>query len=164
MLKTRFNSSINSSTGMNSFFCMLGYQPPLFPWSGEPSEVPSVDDLMNRSEQTWNASHTSRVLFKAKGSKSIVIAYLQPSYTLVKELGCTLETFSWDSLATNSVQVMWARFPIIRQINHVTYKLKMPAYCISPAFHISLLKKKGYCHICHFSTLPPEVLLTWILS
>ncbi|KAK3505884.1 hypothetical protein QTP70_003698 [Hemibagrus guttatus] len=37
------NSLIHSSTGLTPFQCMLGYQPPLFPWSGEPSNVPAVD-------------------------------------------------------------------------------------------------------------------------
>lgn len=38
------NSLTHSSTGLTTFQCVLGYQPPLFPWSGEPSEVSAVDD------------------------------------------------------------------------------------------------------------------------
>lgn len=41
------NSLTHSSTGLTpfqDFTPVLGYQPPLFPWSGEPSEVPAVDD------------------------------------------------------------------------------------------------------------------------
>ncbi len=37
------NSLRQPSTRLTPFQCVLGYQPPLFPWSGEPSEVPSVD-------------------------------------------------------------------------------------------------------------------------
>ncbi|KAK3542699.1 hypothetical protein QTP86_034722 [Hemibagrus guttatus] len=33
------NSLTHSSKGLTPFQCMLGYQPPLFPWSGEPSDV-----------------------------------------------------------------------------------------------------------------------------
>ncbi len=31
------------STGLTPFQCVLGFQPPLFLWSGEPSDVPAVD-------------------------------------------------------------------------------------------------------------------------
>ncbi len=34
-----------------------GFQPPLFPWSGEPSELPAVDSWLQRSEETWNEAH-----------------------------------------------------------------------------------------------------------
>ncbi|KAK3516017.1 hypothetical protein QTP70_001703 [Hemibagrus guttatus] len=34
------NSLTHSSTGLTPFQCVLGYQPPLFSWSGEPSSVP----------------------------------------------------------------------------------------------------------------------------
>ncbi len=37
------NSLRQNTTGLTPFQCMLSYQPPLFPWTGEPSEVPVVD-------------------------------------------------------------------------------------------------------------------------
>ncbi len=40
----------------NTFKCVLGYQPPLFPWSGEPSNLPSVNEWLQRSEETWKSS------------------------------------------------------------------------------------------------------------
>ncbi|KAL0181744.1 hypothetical protein M9458_024150, partial [Cirrhinus mrigala] len=45
------NSLTHSSTGLTPFQCVLGYQPPTFPWSGEPSMVPLVDDWINCSER-----------------------------------------------------------------------------------------------------------------
>lgn len=51
------NSLTHSSTGLTPFKCVLGYQPPMFPWSGEPSEVPAVDDWVRRSERVWNSAH-----------------------------------------------------------------------------------------------------------
>ncbi|KAK3556470.1 hypothetical protein QTP70_008246 [Hemibagrus guttatus] len=39
------NSLRQSTTGLTPFQCVLGYQPPLFPWDGEPSDVPAVDYL-----------------------------------------------------------------------------------------------------------------------
>lgn len=51
------NSLQKPSTGMTPFQCILGFQPPLFPWSGEPSELPAVDAWLRRCEETWNGAH-----------------------------------------------------------------------------------------------------------
>ncbi|KAL0201466.1 hypothetical protein M9458_004653, partial [Cirrhinus mrigala] len=37
------NSLRQDTTGLTPFQCVLGYQPPLFPWMEEPSHVPAVD-------------------------------------------------------------------------------------------------------------------------
>ncbi len=52
------NSLHKTSTGLIPFQCVLGFQPPRFPWSGEPSELPAVNDCLRRSEITWNEAHT----------------------------------------------------------------------------------------------------------
>ncbi|KAI2662443.1 Transposon Tf2-9 polyprotein [Labeo rohita] len=51
------NSLTHSSTGLTPFQCVLGFQPPMFPWSGEPSSVPAVDDWIKRSERVWDSAH-----------------------------------------------------------------------------------------------------------
>ncbi len=51
------NSLRQSTTGLITFQCILGYQPPLFPWSGEPSEVPAVNDWFQQSERVWDSAH-----------------------------------------------------------------------------------------------------------
>lgn len=45
------------SIGLTPFQCILGFQPPLFPWSGEPSEVPAVDFWFRESEKVWDSAH-----------------------------------------------------------------------------------------------------------
>ncbi|KAK3541244.1 hypothetical protein QTP86_016908 [Hemibagrus guttatus] len=45
------NSLIHSSTGLTPFQCVVGYQPPLFPWSGEPSDVPAVEEWSRLSQE-----------------------------------------------------------------------------------------------------------------
>ncbi|KAK3520216.1 hypothetical protein QTP70_019357 [Hemibagrus guttatus] len=47
------NSLIPSSTGLTPFQCVLGYQPPLFPWSGEPSNVPAMEEWSRLSQEVW---------------------------------------------------------------------------------------------------------------
>ncbi|KAL0204378.1 hypothetical protein M9458_002396, partial [Cirrhinus mrigala] len=51
------NSLRKPATGLTPFQCILGYQPPLFPWSGEPTNLPAVDHWLRRSEKTWNKAH-----------------------------------------------------------------------------------------------------------
>ncbi|KAK3568296.1 hypothetical protein QTP86_003143 [Hemibagrus guttatus] len=45
------NSLIHSSTDLTPFQCVLGYQPPLFPWSGELSGVPAVEEWSCLSQE-----------------------------------------------------------------------------------------------------------------
>ncbi|KAK3568202.1 hypothetical protein QTP86_000224 [Hemibagrus guttatus] len=51
------NSLRQPTTGLTPFQCVLGYQPPLFPWNGEPSDVPAVDHWFWESERVWDSAH-----------------------------------------------------------------------------------------------------------
>ncbi|KAK3517430.1 hypothetical protein QTP70_010682 [Hemibagrus guttatus] len=51
------NSLTHSSTGLTPFQCMLEYQSPLFPWSGEPSDVPAVEEWYRLSQEVWERAH-----------------------------------------------------------------------------------------------------------
>ncbi|KAI2663508.1 Transposon Tf2-9 polyprotein [Labeo rohita] len=51
------NSLHKPSTKLTPFQCILGFQPPLFPWSGEPSELPAVNSWFRRCEEIWNRAH-----------------------------------------------------------------------------------------------------------
>ncbi len=50
------NSLRQDTTGLTPFQCVLGFQPPLFPWMGEPSEVSAVDYWFWASEAVWNSA------------------------------------------------------------------------------------------------------------
>ncbi|KAI2655842.1 Transposon Tf2-6 polyprotein [Labeo rohita] len=66
------NSLHKPSTNLTPFQCVLGYQPPMFPWSGEPSELPAVDSWLQNSEETWNQAHVHlRGLYDAPRRKPI---------------------------------------------------------------------------------------------
>ncbi|KAL0164208.1 hypothetical protein M9458_039961, partial [Cirrhinus mrigala] len=51
------NSLHQDTTGLTPFQCVLGYQPPLFPWMEEPSHVPAVDHWLRESERVWDSAH-----------------------------------------------------------------------------------------------------------
>ncbi len=139
------NSLRKTATGLTPFQCILGFQPPLFPWSGEPSELPAVDDWLRRSEETWNAAHV----------------HLQRAVRRVKEqadrrgrAGPRLSPGQWVWLSTRNRRLhrpckklnprYVGPFKILRQITPVSYCLVLPANDrISPTFHVSLLKPAG---------------------
>ncbi|KAI4903528.1 hypothetical protein NFI96_007481 [Prochilodus magdalenae] len=51
------NSLTSSTTSLTPFQCILGFQPPLMPWSPQSSDVPAVDHWMRRSEEVWEQTH-----------------------------------------------------------------------------------------------------------
>ncbi|KAL7865625.1 hypothetical protein SRHO_G00108720 [Serrasalmus rhombeus] len=51
------NSLISLTTKITPFQCMYGYQPPLMPWTANPSEVPAVESWMSCREQVWEETH-----------------------------------------------------------------------------------------------------------
>ncbi|KAK3507323.1 hypothetical protein QTP70_014295 [Hemibagrus guttatus] len=106
------NSLIHSSTGLTPFQCVLGYQPPLFPWSGEPSDVPAVEEWYRLSQEVWEWAHVR------------------------------LQRAVWrQRIQANRRRRPHPSYQIIRQVNPVAYRLRLPAsYCICPTFHVSLLK------------------------
>ncbi len=136
------NSLRKLETGLTPFQCVLGFQPPLFPWSGEPSELPAVNDWLRRSEETWNAAHV----------------HIQRAVQRVREqadrrrrAGSRITPSQWVWLSTRNLRLhrpckklnprYMEPFKILRQITPVSYRLALPAnYRISPTFHVSLLK------------------------
>ncbi len=139
------NSLRKPSTGLTPFQCVLGFQPPLFPWSGEPSELPAVNDWLQRCENTWNAAHV----------------HLQRAVRRTREgadrrrrEGPEYAPGQWVWLSTRDLRLRLPSkklspryvgpFKILRQITPVSFRLDLPAdYRISPTFHVSLLKPAG---------------------
>ncbi|KAK3505726.1 hypothetical protein QTP70_020347 [Hemibagrus guttatus] len=113
------DSLTHSSTGLTPFQCVLGYQPPLFPWSGEPSSVPAVEEWYRHSQEVWERAHV-RLQRAVRRQRIQADRHRRPHPVSPKFIG---------------------PFEIVRQVNPVAYRLRLPAsYRICPSFHASLLK------------------------
>lgn len=51
------NSLCQPTTGLTPFQCILSFQPPLFPWSGELSEVAAFNHWFQEIERVWDSAH-----------------------------------------------------------------------------------------------------------
>ncbi len=139
------NSLCKPATGLTPFKCVLGFQPPLFPWSGEPSELPAVDSWLQRSEETWNEAHVhlQRAVRRTR-EQADRRRRANPNY----------HPGQWVWLSTRDLRLRLpckklspryvGPFKILREITPVSFRLALPSnYRISPTFHVSLLKPAG---------------------
>ncbi|KAL0173798.1 hypothetical protein M9458_029766, partial [Cirrhinus mrigala] len=136
------NSLRKPSTQLTPFQCILGFQPPLFPWSGEPSNLPAVNSWFQQSEETWNQAHVHlQSAIRRTRAQADLRRRPNPSY----------EPGQWVWLSTRDLRLRLPSrklspryvgpFQIIRQITPVSFRLRLPSeYRISPTFHVSLLK------------------------
>ncbi|KAI2665952.1 Transposon Tf2-9 polyprotein [Labeo rohita] len=139
------NSLRKPATGLTPFKCILGYQPPLFPWTGEPSNLPTVDHWLSRSEDTWDAAHVHlqqavrRTTTQADRRRRANPAYQPGQWVWLSSRDLRLHLPS-KKLSPRYV----GPFKIIKQITPVSFRLELPTnYRISPTFHVSLLKPAG---------------------
>ncbi|KAL0199986.1 hypothetical protein M9458_003173, partial [Cirrhinus mrigala] len=136
------NSLKKPSTQLTPFQCVLGFQTPLFPWSGEPTNLPAVDTWLRRSEATWDMAHTNlqqaiqRVIHQANRLRRAAPQYQvgQWIWLSTKDLRLRLPS---RTLSPRYV----GPFKIIKQITPVAFRLELPAHnLVSPTFHVSLFK------------------------
>ncbi|KAL0192317.1 hypothetical protein M9458_010613, partial [Cirrhinus mrigala] len=124
------NSLRQDTTGLTSFQYVLGYQPPLFPWTEEPSNVPA-------SERAWDLAHhhLQRAVHRHKrfvdARRSVAPVY-QPrdqAWLSTRDLRLRLPC---RKLSPRYI----GPFRILRRINDVTFQLQLPPrYRIHSTFH-----------------------------
>ncbi|KAK3538312.1 hypothetical protein QTP70_035247 [Hemibagrus guttatus] len=136
------NSLTHSSTGLTPFQCVLGYQPPLFPWSGEPSDVPAVEKWYRLSQEVWERAHVR--LQRAVRRQRIQADrhhHPHPSYQVGQRVWLSTRNLRLKLPCRKLSPKYVGPFEIIRQVNPVAYRLRLPvSYRICPTFHVSLLK------------------------
>ncbi len=136
------NSLQKPATGLTPFQCILGFQPPLFPWSGEPTNIPSVNDWIQRSEETWDQAHQHlRQAVRRQQTQADRHRRQNPEY----------QAGQWVWLSTRDLRLRLpcrklspryvGPYQIRRQIAPVSFELTLPNHFrVSPTFHVSLLK------------------------
>ncbi|KAK3520117.1 hypothetical protein QTP70_014283 [Hemibagrus guttatus] len=136
------NSLTHSSTGLTLFQCMLGYRPPLFPWSGEPSNVPAVEEWYRLSLEVWERAHV-RLQRAVRRQRIQADRHCRPhpSYQVGQRVWLSTRNLCLKLPCRKLSPKFIGLFKIICQVNPVAYRLRLPAsYCICPTFHVSLLK------------------------
>ncbi len=115
----------------------LGYQPPLFPWDREPSEVPAVDYWFRESERVWDSAHIHlQRAVRRHTSHADARRLPAPPYHPGDKVWLSTRDIRLR-LPCHKLSPHFIRpFTIRRQINDVTYQLDR----ITPTFHVSLLK------------------------
>ncbi|KAL0174051.1 hypothetical protein M9458_030019 [Cirrhinus mrigala] len=136
------NSLRKPTTQLTPFQCVLGFQLPLFPWSGKPSDHPAVNSWFQRSEETWNRAHVHL---------QSAVRRTQAQADRRRRPNPPYEPGQWVWPSTRDLRLRRpckklnpryvVPFKIIKQITPVSFRLELPTeYRISPTFHVSLLK------------------------
>ncbi len=136
------NSLVKPDTGITPFKCVLGFQPPLFPWSGEPTDLPSVTEWLQISKGVWDRAHT-HLLHAVRRQEQQTNRHRRPApeYTPGQWVWLSTRDLRLRLPCRKLIPRYVGPFKIIRQISPVSFRLDLPSnYRVSPTFQVSLLK------------------------
>ncbi|KAK3506297.1 hypothetical protein QTP70_015954 [Hemibagrus guttatus] len=114
----------------------------LFPWSGEPSNIPAVEEWYQLSQEVWERAHVR--LQRAVRRQRIQAdrhRHPHPSYQVGQKVWLSTRNLRHKLPCRKLSPKFVGPFEIVRQVNPVAYRLRLPTlYHICPTFHVSLLK------------------------
>ncbi len=123
---------------MTPFKCVLGFQPPMFPWSGEPTDLPSITDWRQHSKEVWDQAHTHllhvvrRQVHQANRHRCPSPKYAPGQWVWLSTRDLRLR-LPCRKLSPRYV----GPFKISRQITPVSFHLELPYnYRISPTCYV----------------------------
>ena len=129
------NSLTSSTTALTPFQCVLGYQPPLMPWTAQPSSIPAVDHWLRRSGEVWEQTHRriGHVLRRHKRHADRRRG-ITPAYTPGDRVWLSTRDFRLQEGSRKLAPKFIGPFRISEKINDVTYRLELPPLikCVPP--------------------------------
>ncbi|KAI2645415.1 Transposon Tf2-9 polyprotein [Labeo rohita] len=135
------NSLRQDTTGLTPFQCIFGYQPPLFPWTKEPSHVPAVDHWFRESERVRDSAHRHLQQAVRQHKRFADVRRPAPGYQPGDQVWLSTCDLRLRQPCRKLSPHYSGSFKILRQINDVPFQLQIPPrYRIHPTFHVSLLK------------------------
>ncbi|KAI2658094.1 Transposon Tf2-8 polyprotein [Labeo rohita] len=136
------NSLRQDTTGLTPFQCVLGYQPPLFPWTEEPSNVPAVDHWFRESERVWDSAHLHLQRAVRQHKRFADVRWRPaPEFQPGDQVWLSTRDLHLRQPCRKLSPRYIGPFKILRRINEVTFQLQLPPrYRIHPTFYVSLLK------------------------
>ncbi|KAI4890785.1 hypothetical protein NFI96_028572, partial [Prochilodus magdalenae] len=136
------NSLTSSTTSLTPFQCILGFQPPLMPWSPQSSDVPAVDHWMRRSEEVWEQTHW-RIGSVVQRQKEQADKHRgsTPVYSPGDRVWLSTRDLRLPGGCKKLSPKYIGPYRIVSKVNDVTYKLALPPQCrMCPTFHVSRFK------------------------
>uniref|UniRef100_A0A8C6NY77 Gypsy retrotransposon integrase-like protein 1 n=1 Tax=Nothobranchius furzeri TaxID=105023 RepID=A0A8C6NY77_NOTFU len=131
-----------SATGLSPFETFYGYQPPLFSHQVPEVEVPAAQTLVRRCRLAWIQARVAITRTNTEYSRQHRRCHWPgPVFRPGDQVWLSSTNLKMPAGSRKLAPRFLGPFPVLRIINPVTYRLRLPASLrIHPVFHVSQLK------------------------